>query len=434
MPTLQPTTINELAESYNLPRWSGFWGVRFLGTVGGLANDLLLEGAAAAVGAAFLQDFAPGSYFYDQPLDALARLGQDSRLPFYATLTPPAQRARLRARWDFWAGAPQAGLLSELAAAGITATLTVPGDLGAIPTSDAPEFVAVGANAEGAGAISVPWPAGHVVGQLGLLFVHSRHETVATPAGWNLLVNNGGGGVGTTGAALWVFFRFAISGAEANAAVADSGTYTRGLILTFSDVLGFGQTLTTAIGAPQEMMFWPSTVAPDGNEAGQGALCVIAAAYQAADVAAVTTTIAGLAERTDGFGSAAHAIYVGTGKAPSGPALTSASTFVSGGAGRFALASIILIRSSYWSRFWLDITGSPLTGPGLSWGAHRVGLDILGPAGGTAEYFGQLREIVGRTKPAQWIPWEYRWPGVAGGTIRIQGTDRPLDPGYVYFS
>jgi hypothetical protein len=89
-----------------------------------------------------------------------------------------------------------------------------------------------------------------------------------------------------------------------------------------------------------------------------------------------------------------------------------------------------------WSRFWLifEEGDHPITGPGTFWGGYLVGTSVLGPEGLTLEYYNQLRAIVKRYKPVQWIPWEYQFilPGGAH-TIRLIGTSRPTDPYYVYY-
>lgn len=99
----------------------------------------------------------------------------------------------------------------------------------------APVFKAAGAAVSGTGAISVAWPAGHAAGDIGLLCVNSSAQTVSTPSGWTLLRWTSVGSAATANSAgLYVFYRVAASGAEANVSVADSGDHTLGAIITFT--------------------------------------------------------------------------------------------------------------------------------------------------------------------------------------------------------
>jgi len=103
-----------------------------------------------------------------------------------------------------------------------------------------PVWKADSAGSTGAAAVNVPWPTGHASGDFGLLIVNSSNEAVSTPAGWTAISTNNGTGTGTAATAdsvaLHVFWRFATSGAEANAALADSGNHTTGTIITFTGV------------------------------------------------------------------------------------------------------------------------------------------------------------------------------------------------------
>jgi hypothetical protein len=91
--------------------------------------------------------------------------------------------------------------------------------------------------------------------------------------------------------------------------------------------------------------------------------------------------------------------------------------------------------STYWSRFWLMFAAGthPITGPGRIWGGQMLPFQ-LGPAGMTAAYHNLLRTIVRRYKPAQWVPWEYRFTLPSGSLIRIQGRPNPSDPDYIYYT
>jgi hypothetical protein len=87
----------------------------------------------------------------------------------------------------------------------------------------------------------------------------------------------------------------------------------------------------------------------------------------------------------------------------------------------------------HWSRFWLvfEEGDHPITGPGTLWGLFVVGTDVLGPEGLTAAYHNQLRTIVKRYKPIQWVPWQYRF-AIAGGEIKLRGRVG-FDPDHIYF-
>lgn len=138
------THLDLLAE-WRVPIWSsGHWGYRFAGITGGILQDMLAEGAATGLASTWLYPFRvrPFDQSFDQPTDALARLGDDAMLPLYPGESPHGSlRPRLRAKWTFWTGSPKAGLLSELVAAGIgTATLTVPGDYAPASPPDSHDY------------------------------------------------------------------------------------------------------------------------------------------------------------------------------------------------------------------------------------------------------------------------------------------------------
>jgi hypothetical protein len=112
----------DAVEEQNLPRWSGFWGQRFIGIVVGVMNDMLIDGASIALMSQY--STAPDQ----QPLDALDMLGKDCNRPHYEGELYSHLRSRILGKWDFWTGSPKQGLIDELEAAGITATIKVPGD------------------------------------------------------------------------------------------------------------------------------------------------------------------------------------------------------------------------------------------------------------------------------------------------------------------
>lgn len=133
-------TCTELLEEWQIPIWSsGYWGIRFAGITEGLLQDTLIEGAATGLMSTWLYDFRPTPVDEagEQPLGALALMGEDALRPHYLGETVAHVKERQRAKWDFWTGDPRAGLLEELGAAGIgPATLLVPGDWGVLPDGD----------------------------------------------------------------------------------------------------------------------------------------------------------------------------------------------------------------------------------------------------------------------------------------------------------
>lgn len=107
----------------------------------------------------------------------------------------------------------------------------------------APVWKAKGAFTYGTGALSVPWPvSGYAVGDFALLVVETASQPVSTPSGWTFLDSSGHGtnSTGTPGAAgesaLFAFYKFAASTAEADVAVADSGNHTIAQIHVYGNV------------------------------------------------------------------------------------------------------------------------------------------------------------------------------------------------------
>lgn len=123
-----PQTYIDCLDRDQIPAWSGFWGERFIGVCIGLMLDRISEVAIIAVKSQWLYqfDYEP----FEQPLDALDLMGADCNRPHYTGETYlTSTRPRIRAKWDFWTGDPQAGMLEEYVAAGIPGiTITVPRD------------------------------------------------------------------------------------------------------------------------------------------------------------------------------------------------------------------------------------------------------------------------------------------------------------------
>lgn len=134
------TTHLELLESLKLPRYSNpdGPGSKFVGVVIGLLNDFLGEIALQAIQSRYLypaRALAP----FEQPLDALEKLGNECMRPRYPGEHPiNSHRARIRGKWAFWTGSPKVGMSEELEAAGMPdAEILVPNDFNPVP--DPPE-------------------------------------------------------------------------------------------------------------------------------------------------------------------------------------------------------------------------------------------------------------------------------------------------------
>ena len=93
--------------------------------------------------------------------------------------------------------------------------------------------------------------------------------------------------------------------------------------------------------------------------------------------------------------------------------------------------------TTYWSRFWVtfDEGDHPITGPGELCGGGALCGDgsACGPEGLTSTYLFQLRNIVRRMKPVDYVPWNYEFV-LSGGTDKIvlMGHYRFEDPDYSY--
>ncbi len=108
-----------------------------------------------------------------------------------------------------------------------------------------PFFVAAGTQQGSTGAITVPWPAGHATGDIGLLIVESANQaiTLTTPNGFVQVTNSPQGtgtAAGTAATLVAVYWCRATSGAMASPVVADAGDHTIGSILTFRNCIPSG--------------------------------------------------------------------------------------------------------------------------------------------------------------------------------------------------
>ncbi|MGQ0510091.1 MAG: DUF6701 domain-containing protein [Betaproteobacteria bacterium] len=121
----------------------------------------------------------------------------------------------------------------------------------------APAFVAAGTAQAGTGAASVPWPA-HVADDIGLLFVETDDENVATPAGWTAVANSPQSAAGDT--RLSVFWRRATAAGTANATFADPGNHFFAQILVYRGVITTGNPWDATAGGARDSGATSSTV------------------------------------------------------------------------------------------------------------------------------------------------------------------------------
>lgn len=404
-------SLVDLAESWSIPRWShGFWGSRYFGVVAGVTMEALVEGTETALWSQYLYYIVPTppDLVFDQPLDALVQLGNDAWRPWYPNEPHYASlRPRLREKWDFWQGGPREALLAELVAAGMPATLTVPGPGGIDSTVagaqihgdfDDSGVVVVSCHAIPPGTFAAAETELHSLS----IYVGDLHDVqteLAIYQGGSLGVeaNIDDDMIGasmvwssplTTGSAterwleliappgitidpsevLWVLFRRPF-GFSRRVEFDDANS-------TFQPVLGFRFFATGDIGFnPGDP--WPATL-------------------------------------PQALGSVANNYYSVRATARSPIATTPAT---------------------WWSRFWLRFPpGShPITGPGALQGPSIQGATKQGPEGLTIEFYETLKSIVLRHKPAQWVCWDFIFE-LGGTEIRLQSHKRFRDPEFVYFS
>lgn len=209
-----------------------------------------------------------------------------------------------------------------------------------------PTFQAAGVFADGTGDISPEWPA-HQAADIGLLFVVTLNEAVATPADWNAVANgNQGVGVaaGTSATRLQVFWRRAASAAETAALVLDGGARQGGVILTFRGCAPSGDPINASAGdASADANTTPVSI-PGATTTVANCLVVAAcskhksAGTQSGEANASLTS---LTERFD-FGASTEFVAVVTGiKAAAG--LYSATTATLASSSRQAHVSLALL-------------------------------------------------------------------------------------------
>ena len=220
--------------------------------------------------------------------------------------------------------------------------------LGGATAAPVPQFQAAGTLVQGSGNISPAWPA-HAANDIGLLFVVSANQAVATPDTWNA-VTNGSQGVGTGGSAgtatrLQVFWRRATTAAEAAAAVLDGGVRQGGVILTFRGCVAVGDPVNISAGDATANANTTAVAIPGATTTLDRCLVVAAASnYLGANTQTGETnaSLANLAERFDN-GTGIEFVTVVTGvKAAAGTYSTTTATLSGGGSkqGRVSLALI----------------------------------------------------------------------------------------------
>lgn len=119
----------ELTEKLAVPPYSGPNGLKFIGLLIGLTNQMQNEAAATALSAQWLKTFTPG-HEYDHPLQGLDAIGAASGLPRYPGEDYITEYLpRLLSRWTLWTQGIKSMLVSEFASAGFSGVeIEVPTD------------------------------------------------------------------------------------------------------------------------------------------------------------------------------------------------------------------------------------------------------------------------------------------------------------------
>jgi hypothetical protein len=135
----------------------------------------------------------------------------------------------------------------------------------------APIYVAVGTQVAGTTNQNAVWPAGHQIGDLGILVIETGGEgtTLTPPAGWTAVPGSPVTSVATTaGSKLQVWYKFAVSTTEANVATGDSGDHQIARIYTFRDVTQTGTFNASTTGTKttaSTTVTWPSITTTEDN-------------------------------------------------------------------------------------------------------------------------------------------------------------------------
>ncbi len=431
-----PANQLELIETFKIPRMqrADGNGQRFIGCVFAAVNDMLVEACATLVRSALLYDVNPKTeeFGYEQPYAAIELLGQEALLPLYPGELHSSLVTQLRRKWDHYSGGVKEGLESELARAGYDATISVPNDEDLSPT-----IVVNGTATASTGAGNLSINSAVQRGDLMIFQVETANEPIARPFGWTTVATAGVGTAGAGGTRIQVFKKLAERSDEPNIEFADPGDHWLGrvTIVRGGDFDLVGASIATSADADV------TAVSVGGNDSQRRQSLVLLCLAHGADISGANVSAQANAALTDIAEGGDNSVTTGNGGGLShtsgkladvGSAGTWTATLAT--AARWAAVSLTIAPFAYWSRFWVDVVDSPLTDPGLSFGAHRVGLDRLGPAGVPENYLETLRSIIARNKPHRWIHWQLRFPLADGsGTVRILN---PLvdDATHVYFS
>lgn len=191
-----------------------------------------------------------------------------------------------------------------------------------------PRFVAITTLAGAAsGNVSRSWPAGHAALDIGLLFVETANQPVATPVGWNAIANGSqGDGVAgsTTASCLQVFWARAASGAEAAASIAVAGDHAIASMAIFRNCLAAGNPINASAGNTTGGVSTTAVTIPGATTSSPNCLVVGAASRQHSATGGIVTfdasALQGFAERQDagstvgnggGFASATGLLVAG---------------------------------------------------------------------------------------------------------------------------
>src|SRR5689334_3798205 len=136
----------------------------------------------------------------------------------------------------------------------------------AAPPPSAPTFIAAGSPqaATDVGLITVPWPAGHQVGDVGILLIETTTgaSTVVSAAGFTALTNSPqSSSASGTATKLWAFWCRADSTSMASPTAGVSGNnHMLGVILTFRGCVASGDPVNISAGGSSGGSATTSTV------------------------------------------------------------------------------------------------------------------------------------------------------------------------------
>lgn len=467
-------TITQLVGEIATAPWTGAVGAAYAGTVCGIANDVMIEGASKAMQSALLYPVTPRAETYDQPPEAIDLLGRDALLLRYPGEDAyTGLRPRVRNKWAFWQSGIKAALLTELAAAGyaltqdwvfdgVNDTVTL-GNVAALePSATAAWSIDIWAipaslngciySKQGAAPVQRGLAVVLIAGQVYAGIVSDatgsdiavQAQTTATVA-VNQLVHITVTCDGSTDlAGFKIYIDAASQGFSAstdNLASTDSvASGVAALIGSRNGAEFFAGRckvafITKALSAAEVVEAHALGSPPD--------LRTLSFKASVQDWWQINTADSALAGGVRDYGSGSHA-----GTTVGGLGSTTATPIpIKGATGAQILVpndfSPLPPPSTNWSRFWLKFPAGthPVTGTGgFIMGAGVVGATRLGPAGlqsaaGEA-YLGQLKNILARMKPVQWVAWNIIFE-VTPGALYIfleykPGRINPIDTHYAY--